>query len=127
MATKIAWLIAEWNKRSDLPKIRRSTTRARVRDNIWVRAAVSDISQKELLQVLDRYALIRRDPDGRFFRGFKKWSLLELFSRKKGEYVDHLLEGDWERSFLRIGKKEREIPIGESSFGGYVPKTEREE
>jgi len=123
VSEKIDWLIFQWNKIEALPKISRDTTRVRILENRWVRLAVQDMSRGELLLVLVRYAEIRTDPQARFYDGYKKWDLLKLFSRKKGEHVDNLLEEKWECHFERFAGKEREIPIGGSDFGGYVPKT----
>jgi len=118
----ITWLIIEWNKVDGLPKIYGKKTKTAIWENKWIQLAVESYSAADLKKVLHRYAEVRTDPQGRFFNGYKKWGLYELFSRQKGAYVDHLLEEDWEKVFERHGKKEREIPIGRSQYGGYTPK-----
>ena len=122
----IDWLIDYWNNTDGLPRIMRATTRARIKENKWVKLLMKDLSREELIQVVCRYSEIRIDRADTFFDGFKKWGLLELFSRRKGEYIDKILETKWRRNFERSGKKERAIPIGKSSFGGYEPKTKLE-
>jgi len=119
---KVNWLCELWNSVDGLPKIRKESTRERIRGNKWVVSAVKNLSRLELQKVVRRYAMIRVDKKDRFFDGYKRWSLFELFSRKKGEYVDHLLEDEWEKVFEKFGKTERGIPIGRSNFGGYEPK-----
>ena len=118
----IDWLIDYWNNQPGLPRVMRATSRARIKENKWVKLLMKDLTREELVQVVCRYSEIRVDRADTFFAGFKKWGLLELFSRRKGEYIDKILETKWRRNFERTGKKERAIPIGGSSFGGYEPK-----
>jgi hypothetical protein len=122
----IDWLIDYWNNMEGLPRITRATTRARIKENKWVKLLMKDLTREELTQIVCRYSEIRIDRADRFFDGFKKWGLLELFSRRKGEYIDKILETKWRRNFERTGKKERALPIGSSGFGGYEPKTKLE-